>query len=68
MSKTNNAGIGIENNRFRERPNAKLILELVARRGIRGEGINLPLGGRKFGRKEEKMKAIKKGRKEERKI
>ena len=35
---------------------------------IRGEGINLPLGGGKFGRKEEKMKAIKKGRKEERKI
>ena len=47
--------------RLRERPTAKSILELVARRGVREE-VNFPPGGRRFGRKEEK----KKGRKKER--
>ena len=48
-------------NRFRGGLVARVIPGLVARRGPRGE---VPLGGRRFGRKEEK----KKGNKKERKI
>ena len=45
----NDAKIGIEKSRFRGRPIANEILELVARRGVRGEvtpwGVNLFFGG-----------------------
>ena len=55
MSSTIDAKTGIAKSRFRGRPVAKDILELVARRGVREE-VHLPPGGRRFGRKEEKKK------------
>ena len=65
MLSKNDAKISIGRNRFRGRPTAKDIPRLVARRAVRGE-VNLPPGGRRFGRKKKRRKAnMKKKRKED---
>ena len=67
MSSKVDVKIGIERGKFRRGPSAKDLTGLVARRGVSGD-INLPLGGRRFGRKKWRKEERKKERKEERQI